>query len=181
MRGEGLPDSRADASLVLEHLFVNGIPGVVPPRDVQAVLSRGDAQGTFDMAQITIEAWDVAGTKASEMLSEIREDSDPIEGVPWTEVHYAGYVFERHVLMDSMTEGMVVSTVVTSVICTLMVVLLFWSFRFGVTAALPVVLVTVWVLGAAFLLGFDLNPVTTSTTAMTVGIGIDYSITERYR
>jgi predicted RND superfamily exporter protein len=46
-----------------------------------------------------------------------------------------------------------------------------------------VVLVTVWILASIYLLGFKLNPVTATTTAMTVGIGIDYSIhfMERYR
>jgi predicted RND superfamily exporter protein len=64
-----------------------------------------------------------------------------------------------------------------------MVVVLFWSVRFGITASLPVLLVTGWILGSILLLGFSLNPVTATTTAMTVGIGIDYAIhlTERYR
>ncbi len=106
-----------------------------------------------------------------------------MEELAGTEVMYAGYVFERHVLLDSMTDGMTLSTMVTIVICTVMVSVLFWSIRFGLVAALPMVMVTVWVLGTSYLLGFDLNPVTATTTALTVGIGIDYSIhlTERYR
>lgn len=181
--GDGLPDRRDEAVMVLEHLYEGGIPGVVHSRDVHAVLSRGDAPGTFDMAQIRIEARDVGGTKCSGMLVEIEEDSDPVEGVEGTEVYYAGYVFERHVLLDSMTEGMVVSTVTTTIICAIMVIMLFGSVRLGLTTAIPVVLVTVWVLGAAYLLGYSLNPITATTTAMTVGIGIDYSIhlTQRYR
>ncbi len=181
--GNGLPDTREDAREVLDHLYANGIPGVVPARDVQGVLSSGTSTGSYDSALILIESRDVAGSKCSEALEEIKEDTDPLEELAGTEVMYAGYVFERHVLLDSMTDGMTLSTMVTIVICTVMVSVLFWSIRFGLVAALPMVMVTVWVLGTSYLLGFDLNPVTATTTALTVGIGIDYSIhlTERYR
>jgi predicted RND superfamily exporter protein len=98
-------------------------------------------------------------------------------------VRYAGAVFEGDNLIQSMTEGMIISTLVSIIVCTVIVVTLFRSLRFGLLTSVPVILVTVWILASIYLLGFKLNPVTATTTAMTVGIGIDYSIhfMERYR
>jgi predicted RND superfamily exporter protein len=82
-----------------------------------------------------------------------------------------------------MTDGMVISTIVSIMLCTIVVIALFRSVSFGLLTALPVSFVTIWILASMYIIGFNLNPVTATTTAMTIGIGIDYSIhlTERYR
>ena len=73
--------------------------------------------------------------------------------------------------------------IVLAVFAIVIVIILFQSVRFGIVAVIPVSMVTIWILGSIYLLGFNLNPVTATTTAMTVGIGVDYSIhlIERYR
>ena len=60
---------------------------------------------------------------------------------------------------------------------------MFKSLKFGLITALPIILITGWLLVSMYLLNLTLNMVTATTTAMSVGIGIDYSIhlVERYR
>ncbi len=62
-------------------------------------------------------------------------------------------------------------------------ILLFRSLRLGLIAAIPIILITGWILGIMYMLGFTLNVITATVTAMSVGVGIDYSIhlVERYR
>ena len=71
-------------------------------------------------------------------------------------------------------------------ICPLGVVfllLVFWSFRYGSVTMVPVGLVTIWLLGTMHLLGIGFNIVTILIGAISIGVGIDYSIhiTHRYR
>jgi hydrophobe/amphiphile efflux-3 (HAE3) family protein len=180
---DDIPDTKSGVTIVLEYLYMNGIPNMVQPEDIQSVLSRGNELNTFDMALITIEVRDVDGMRAGLLLEELDEDIEPLEEINGVEVKYMGQVFEGYVALESMTEGMILSTGLSIMLCSVMVIVLFWSFRYGIITALPVILVTGWILGSILLLGFSLNPVTATTTAMTVGIGIDYSIhlMERYR
>jgi predicted RND superfamily exporter protein len=179
----GIPDKREGAVIVLEHLYHNGIAGLVSPQDVRSVLSYDRESGRFGHALITLEITGISDGNTDLLYSDLHEDSEPLSSIPGVRVRYAGAVFEGDDLIKSMTEGMIVCTLISIVICTMLVVVLFRSVRFGVLTSIPVVLVTVWILASIYLLGFKLNPVTATTTAMTVGIGIDYSIhfMERYR
>jgi predicted RND superfamily exporter protein len=179
----GIPDKREGAVLVLEHLYHNGIAGLVSPQDVQSVLSYDRESDRFGHALITVEITGISDGNTDLLYSDLHEDSEPLSRLPGVRVRYAGAVFEGDDLIKSMTEGMIVSTLASLIICTMIVVVLFRSVRFGLLTSIPVVLVTVWILASIYLLGFKLNPVTATTTAMTVGIGIDYSIhfMERYR
>jgi len=53
----------------------------------------------------------------------------------------------------------------------------------GLIALLPVILASVWILGTMYLLRLSLNVLTVTVTALTIGLGVDYSIhiVERYR
>jgi predicted RND superfamily exporter protein len=57
------------------------------------------------------------------------------------------------------------------------------SFRYAFATIIPIVLVVTWLYGLMHLLGFSLNFVTAMIGAISIGIGIDYSIhiTERFR
>ena len=53
----------------------------------------------------------------------------------------------------------------------------------GIFTIIPVILVSTWVFGTMWLFGFSINVVTVTIAAMTIGVGVDYSvhIRQRYR
>lgn len=180
---DGIPDTREDVRNLFNYLYMNGIPGYLDPEDVHGVLSQGAEPGTYDMTLVKIEVKDVDGLKAQELLDDLENDFESLDIINGIELSFMGFPFESNYTLQKMTEGMVVSTILSIILCAVMVIVLFWSLRYGLLTSIPVILVTIWILGSTYLLGFNLNPVTATTTAMTVGIGIDYSIhlVERYR
>jgi predicted RND superfamily exporter protein len=57
------------------------------------------------------------------------------------------------------------------------------SLRYAVVTIIPIGLVVAWLYGLMYLTGFALNYVTATIGAVSIGVGIDYSIhmTERFR
>ena len=57
------------------------------------------------------------------------------------------------------------------------------SLRYAVVTVIPVGLVVAWLYALMYLIGFSLNAVTATIGAISIGVGIDYSIhmTERFR
>ncbi|MCY4273303.1 MAG: MMPL family transporter [bacterium] len=81
---------------------------------------------------------------------------------------------------DSLTDSQATSIALTIVAALVVLVLFFWFTEFrpmlAILAVLPILLVLVWVLGTMTLLGFDYNVVTALITALSIGIGVDYTI-----
>ncbi len=80
------------------------------------------------------------------------------------------------VITESQTEAIVTTIAAALVILTIF----FWVTQgqpaLGVIAVGPIVLVLVWVLGTMALLGIPYNVVTALITALSIGIGVDYTI-----
>ena len=57
------------------------------------------------------------------------------------------------------------------------------SLKYAVVTIIPILLVVIWLYGTMHILGFGLNLVTATIGAISIGVGIDYSIhmTERFR
>jgi predicted RND superfamily exporter protein len=57
------------------------------------------------------------------------------------------------------------------------------SIRYAIATVIPILLVVAWLYGIMYVSGFSLNFVTAMIGAISIGIGIDYSIhiTERFR
>lgn len=50
------------------------------------------------------------------------------------------------------------------------------SIALGIITTLPVIMVVAWIMGTLYLLGYTINVMTTMISALTIGLGIDYSI-----
>lgn len=83
-------------------------------------------------------------------------------------------------ITDSLIDSQTSAIALTIVAALIVLVLFFWVTEFrpmlAVLAVLPILLVLVWVLGTMVLLGFSYNVVTALITALSVGIGVDYTI-----
>ena len=81
---------------------------------------------------------------------------------------------------DSLVDSQATSIALTVVAALIVLVLFFWFTEFrpmlAVLAVLPILLVLIWVLGTMVLLGFSYNVVTALITALSIGIGVDYTI-----
>ncbi len=72
------------------------------------------------------------------------------------------------------------SLIATMIIVAITLTIVFYfndrSLVLGVITTLPVAMITVWVLGTMYIFGIPLNVMTVTITALTVGMGVDYSI-----
>ncbi len=86
---------------------------------------------------------------------------------------------------DSLTESQATSIVFTIVAALMVLILFFWITEFrpmlAVLSVLPILLVLVWVLGTMVLLGYSYNVITALITALSIGIGVDYTIHVTHR
>lgn len=108
---------------------------------------------------------------------------DDIEGLWYGDrdqvVEVSGEIIALEVT-GAMTEGQSVSIAITIVTALIVLMLFFWVTEFrpmlAVIAVLPILLVLMWVLGTMTLLGIPYNVVTALITALSIGIGVDYTI-----
>jgi len=84
-------------------------------------------------------------------------------------------------ILGGILSGMINTTLVALVLCFIVLTLIFRSPLMGVLTVLPVTLVVVWELGTLRLLGWSLDVLTMSISALAIGSGIDYSIQMVYR
>ena len=80
----------------------------------------------------------------------------------------------------AMTDSQTTSIIATIVAALLVLVLFFWLTEFrpmlAVIAVAPIGLVLLWVLGTMAILGIPYNVITALITALSIGIGVDYTI-----
>ena len=86
---------------------------------------------------------------------------------------------------DSLTESQATSIILTVVAALVVLTLFFWITEFrpmlAVLSVLPILLALVWVLGTMVLLGYSYNVITALITALSIGIGVDYTIHVTHR
>ena len=91
-------------------------------------------------------------------------------------VYLAGDIVSLEAVLDGLTESQLTSTLISLAVC--FIVLLALPRRIGpaLIIVLPVALAATWVVGAMALLNLNWNVMTVMVTALTIGLGIDYSI-----
>jgi predicted RND superfamily exporter protein len=174
--GDGIPDNEEDVVTILGRLWDDGLPGVVGPGDVHTILSQSSDGNSFDAILLSVETRSTNLIQTGELIDELDLDLVKLDDRKDVKVLYAGPEFEGYQMASGMTDGMLWSTLATVVVCTIIVILLMGSIRTGLLTAIPIMLISGWIMGSMYLLGYSLNMVTATITAMTVGVGIDFSI-----
>ena len=79
--------------------------------------------------------------------------------------------------------SLLTSLPIAVVACFLVAALFMRSVRYAFVTIVPIGLVVTWLYGIMYLLGFDLNFVTATIGAVSIGVGVDFSIhlTQRFR
>ncbi|MGQ9582319.1 MAG: efflux RND transporter permease subunit [Thermoplasmatota archaeon] len=85
--------------------------------------------------------------------------------------------------LDAFRESQVSSTIFAILFAAVFLIVVYRNVALGVVSILPVVISSLWVLGTMYILSISLNALTLTVTALTIGLGIDYTIyiTQRFR
>ena len=94
-----------------------------------------------------------------------------------------GSPFVREVELSSATNSLYKSIPIAAVASFLVLLVTFRSIRYALITVMPIGLVVSWLYGIMYLGGYSLNLVTATIGAISIGVGIDFSIhlTQRYR
>jgi predicted RND superfamily exporter protein len=100
-----------------------------------------------------------------------------------TRAGLTGSPFTRLAQLDATAKTLQRSLPIAAAAALLLLLIVMRSFRYAVVTIIPIGLVVTWLYGLMYLTGFALNYVTATIGAVSIGVGIDYSIhmTERFR
>ena len=100
-----------------------------------------------------------------------------------TEYGITGSPFVRDVELSSSRNSLYRAIPIAGVASFLVLLIAFKSFRYAFVTVLPIGLVVSWLYGIMYIGGYSLNLVTATIGAISIGVGIDFSIhiTQRFR
>jgi predicted RND superfamily exporter protein len=190
--GNGLPDEKSEIVAIMKQLFeiglwesADGQPYMsLWPGYVRDVLYLNENTDSFDKAILAI------GVSGSGSLDNIKvgmdnilKDSQVIDDTGKAETVVTGSGPLRYEQLTAISNSLQTSIVISIILCFIIIVAVFRKLGFSIIAILPVILIAVWLYGIMYWTGFNLNIVTASIGAMSIGVGVDYSIhiCDRYR
>ncbi|GIT19910.1 MAG: hypothetical protein CM1200mP39_27160 [Dehalococcoidia bacterium] len=185
--GDGMPDTtfgiRAALELAVAEGVFNGEGKVIYNPDRVATVYRRTED--TDFMRVTVG---IPGTRQQSNVGEAYErlnsDLDPLAATSSIKSYgLTGSAFTRNEGLKATTSSLQKSIPIAAGVALIVLVFAMRSFRFAVVTVIPIGLVVIWLYGIMHVFGFDLNFVTATIGAVSIGVGIDYSIhmTERYR
>ncbi len=190
---DGFPDTAAQVEAIFSFSLDNGLPAdeatsIFTADEISQIIARrGDAWTTvlsFPMqadAAGDAAAVDAARTAVEAGESELLSQTGA-EGLTLTTL-ISGELVTQQIRLDAITSAMLVAVPLAMLLCLVVAGLVMRSARLAIVSVVPIALVIVWLLGFMYAFDFSLNVVTATIAAISVGIGIDYSIhfTMRFR
>lgn len=186
----GFPETSEQVDAVLDYAVQAGVPTLggelaYTASDVQSVLQHNPLGQSVDLTQFSIF---LPGTREQSAVVRAQESidtnlrsldsSDAIRSYGMT-----GSPFIRQAQLEATTESLQRSIPIAAVAAFSLLLVAFRSIRFAIATIIPIGLVVVWLYAIMEVSGFALNFVTATIGAVSIGVGIDYSIhlTERFR
>ena len=185
--GDGMPDTNSGIRAALELAVAEGVYNgegevIYNPDRVATVYRRTE---DTDFMRVTVG---IPGTRQQSNVGEAYErlssDVDPLAATSSIKSYgLTGSAFTRNEGLKATTSSLQKSIPIAAGVALIVLVFAMRSFRFAVVTVIPIGLVVIWLYGIMHVFGFDLNFVTATIGAVSIGVGIDYSIhmTERYR
>ena len=184
----GEPDDDFDPELVaIVEQIDQGI--TLDPVGIQAALDRLETLDPVGFAQVATDDPDgvdhtlIQFAALTGDLDRTRQMVDDIEGLWYGDRDQITVTSGDTVSLsvtDSMTESQSGSIAATIVAALIVLMIFFWATELkpvlAIIAVFPIMLVLTWVLGTMSLLGISYNVVTALITALSIGIGVDYTI-----
>ena len=184
---DNIPDSSQGIKAVLQYSIINGVlddkGNIVFTTDRVKDNTRSDGNnystrinfaipGTRDLQKIS-KAWDTLNEDIK-VLKDTKNISDyGVTGSPFT----------RKAGLDATTKSLQLSIPIATIATFILLLIFMRSIKYAIVTIIPILLVVIWLYGTMHILGFGLNLVTATIGAISIGVGIDYSIhmTERFR
>lgn len=164
--------------LVIEPAVIQQVLDIIRDADTEgfdAVVSYGDGAEP----DRTILQFD-ALTGDSERTAALFDDVDALWFGEDSEITPIANEIIGLEVTESLTESQATSIMLTIVAALIVLILFFWFTEFrpmlAVLSVFPILLVLIWVLGTMVILGYSYNVITALITALSIGIGVDYTI-----
>ncbi len=186
---DGIPDSSEQVKAILlyarEHgVSINENVKKFTSRQIQEILDYDEEADAW----ITTLQIGIADSREQTMLRLARESLnhhiESLREIPTLSgVGLTGSPFIREAQLDATTRSLQTSLPIAIGATLILLLVTRKSLRYAVVTVVPIALVVVWLYALMYVLGFNLNFVTVTIGAISVGVGIDYSIhmTERFR
>jgi uncharacterized protein len=185
--GNGIPDTSAGIRAVLDLALTDGVYN----SNDELIFSAGRVGTAYrridgtDHAVITVS---LPGTREQSKVGiafdRLTEDLRPIEEAPAiTSAGLTGSPFTRNEGLKATTSSLQKSIPIAAVAALVVLFLAMRSVRYALVTVVPIGLVVTWLYAIMYVFGFGLNFVTATIGAVSIGVGIDYSIhmTARFR
>lgn len=183
----GVPDSAQGVEAVWVHALANGVTtndgaSLFSPAEIATIIDL-DPSGDATLVQVQVpDPSDFDNLKLAK--KELAADQATLEDAPLIEQATAtGSGLGRLEVIDASTDALKTSLPIAVVVVFLVLLLGLRSLRYAVVTTIPMMLVAAWLYGTMALLNFELNFVTATIGAISIGVGADYAIhmTQRYR
>ena len=188
--GDQVPDGPEQVRAAFDYMVRQGAPlnettMVYDPIQVRETLHHDPTQPG---EQEIILVVGVLGSRQQANIEAARQaleqDLEPLRRVPDISfVGLTGSPFTREATLQATTRALNVSLPVAVAAC--LILLAFWmrSVTLAVVTIIPIGLVVSWLYAFMYVAGYSLNFVTATIAAVSIGVGIDYSIhmTQRFR
>jgi predicted RND superfamily exporter protein len=186
-----IPDTPEQLLAVYDYISRNGIP-----EDADSLLySSQQIRESFvhnvdgEINDATLIIIGVPGTReqavARESAEELQHDMDTaMQDVSSISFYgLTGEAYVRDAQFNAITDSLNRSLIIAVVACLVLLVIIFRSLRYAIITLIPVLLVACWLYGFMFVIGYHLNMMTATIAAISIGVGIDFSIhyTARFR
>ena len=188
--GDLMPDTPPQIRAAFGYIAEHGIPlsestWALTPAQVQGAFFHDPDGHDPDALQIRIG---LPGTREQSLVSRtrqaVRTDLDALEVVPSiSATGVTGSAFTRAASLDAAVRSLLISLPIAVASCFLMTAVFMRSARYALVTIIPIGLVVTWLYAMMYLMGFDLNFVTATIGAVSIGVGVDFSIhmTQRFR
>ncbi len=183
--GDDIPDNKEQVTAILKQvttigLFVfvqNNITMTVRPDSIQEIVHFDEDSESFDSTVLSVG---VAGSGSLNSIKKgmdrISKDAEVLEDTGEVDVIVTGTGPQRWEQLTAISNSMQYSIVISIIFCFIVIIAVFRKISLSVIAILPVILIAIWLYGAMHFTGFHLNIVTATIGAMSIGVGVDYSV-----
>ena len=183
--GDGFPDSQEQVAAVFVFAAASGIPAddvtfVYTAAEVAQLLARTDAGDWATVLDFPLQGF-LGEDKVEIARATVEANADILREVATgaglaLSTSISGEAVAEQRSLDAITDAMVVSVPLAIVLCLLVAGLVMRSPKLAAVSVVPIRLVIVWLLGFMYLFDYDLNVTTATIAAISVGVGIDFSI-----
>jgi len=188
INSDGIPDTRDQIRAIFEYSLVNGVWGdgqnmILRPDQVQGAIYYSSGEESLTTIQ-----FQMPGTRDQAVVTAALKEITPAvleleKHSSLSRVALTGSPFQREVQLYESTRTLYTSLPIAMIAATMLLLVTMRSFRYAVVTVVPIGLVVAWLYGVMYIFGFSLNFVTAMIGAISIGVGIDYSIhmTVRFR